>query len=110
MRSELGSDLRVPTSVRSIPETFAHFDRVVCDSVVLLCFEAGDSIGATSAQLFDRASVYSVRPRRGAPVSAPFRWDELDWLRNGVCDHRQLMSRSNDTVISFRRSDKSGSE
>lgn len=29
------------------------------------------------------ASVYSVRPRPGAPVSAPIRWDEVDTLRNG---------------------------
>ena len=29
------------------------------------------------------ASVYSVRPRPGAPVSVPLLWDELDTLRNG---------------------------
>jgi bifunctional non-homologous end joining protein LigD len=29
------------------------------------------------------ASVYSVRPRPGAPVSAPLTWDELDEVANG---------------------------
>jgi bifunctional non-homologous end joining protein LigD len=29
------------------------------------------------------ASVYSVRPRPGAPVSLPIRWDEIDSVRNG---------------------------
>ena len=29
------------------------------------------------------ASVYSLRPRLGAPVSVPILWDELDDLRNG---------------------------
>lgn len=29
------------------------------------------------------ASVYSVRPRSGAPVSVPIRWEEVDRLRNG---------------------------
>ncbi|MGH7545240.1 MAG: DNA ligase D, partial [Gemmatimonadota bacterium] len=40
------------------------------DKVYLDCFqnESGKTI----------ASVYSVRPRPGAPVSTPLRWDELD--------------------------------
>ena len=29
------------------------------------------------------ASVYSVRPRRGAPISIPIRWDEVATLKNG---------------------------
>jgi bifunctional non-homologous end joining protein LigD len=29
------------------------------------------------------ASVYSVRPRQGAPVSAPLTWDEVETLKNG---------------------------
>ncbi len=29
------------------------------------------------------ASVYSVRPRPGAPVSVPLRWEEIDSVRNG---------------------------
>ncbi len=29
------------------------------------------------------AAVYSVRPRPGAPVSVPVRWEELDTIRNG---------------------------
>jgi bifunctional non-homologous end joining protein LigD len=29
------------------------------------------------------ASVYSVRPRSGAPVSVPLRWEEVDRVRNG---------------------------
>ena len=29
------------------------------------------------------ASAYSVRPRAGAPISAPMTWDEIDTLRNG---------------------------
>jgi bifunctional non-homologous end joining protein LigD len=29
------------------------------------------------------ASVYSVRPREGAPVSAPLTWDEVETVKNG---------------------------
>ena len=29
------------------------------------------------------ASVYSVRPRPGAPISAPITWDEIDSIKNG---------------------------
>ena len=39
------------------------------------------------------ASVYSVRPRPGAPVSAPIRWEELDTLRNGDITMANLWER-----------------
>lgn len=39
------------------------------------------------------ASVYSIRPRPGAPVSAPLRWDELGELRNGDVTMANLWER-----------------
>ncbi len=38
-------------------------------------------------------SVYSVRPRAGAPVSAPLLWEEVGDLRNGDIDIRNLWDR-----------------
>jgi bifunctional non-homologous end joining protein LigD len=39
------------------------------------------------------ASVYSVRPRAGAPVSIPLRWDEVPTLRNGDVTSANLWER-----------------
>jgi bifunctional non-homologous end joining protein LigD len=39
------------------------------------------------------ASVYSIRPRPGAPVSAPIRWDEVDNLHNGEVTMANLWER-----------------
>lgn len=39
------------------------------------------------------ASVYSVRPRPGAPVSAPITWDEVATMKNGDVTIRNALSR-----------------
>ncbi|MGH8912573.1 MAG: DNA primase small subunit domain-containing protein, partial [Acidimicrobiia bacterium] len=39
------------------------------------------------------ASVYSVRPRAGAPVSVPLRWEEVSTLRNGDVTMANLWDR-----------------
>jgi bifunctional non-homologous end joining protein LigD len=39
------------------------------------------------------ASVYSVRPLPGAPISAPITWDELRTLKNGDIDITNLWER-----------------
>jgi bifunctional non-homologous end joining protein LigD len=39
------------------------------------------------------ASVYSVRPRAGAPVSAPLTWDEVDKVKNGDVTIENLWER-----------------
>jgi bifunctional non-homologous end joining protein LigD len=39
------------------------------------------------------ASAYSVRPRPGAPLSAPMTWDEIDTLRNGEVTMLNLWDR-----------------
>ena len=39
------------------------------------------------------ASVYSVRPRPGAPVAAPLTWEEVDTLRNGAVTIANLWER-----------------
>lgn len=39
------------------------------------------------------ASVYSVRPRAGAPVSVPLRWEEVSTVRNGDVNMANLWER-----------------
>jgi bifunctional non-homologous end joining protein LigD len=39
------------------------------------------------------ASVYSVRPKEGAPISAPITWEELDGVRNGDVTMANLWDR-----------------
>lgn len=39
------------------------------------------------------ASVYSVRPHPGAPVSSPIRWEELDTMKNGDVTMANLWER-----------------
>ena len=48
------------------------------------------------------ASVYSVRPRPGAPVSAPITWDEVETMQNGRIDIRNLWSRLSERGDLFR--------
>ena len=53
-------------------------DRHIPNRKGKVCIDSGQNrAGATIA------SVYSVRPRPGAPVSTPIRWDELDRIRPG---------------------------
>lgn len=42
------------------------------------------------------ASVYSIRPRPGAPVSAPLDWDEVSGFRNGDLTIRNIGQRLSD--------------
>jgi bifunctional non-homologous end joining protein LigD len=48
------------------------------------------------------ASVYSVRPKPGAPVSAPIAWDEVGSIANGDVTIRNLWDRVKDTGDLFK--------
>jgi bifunctional non-homologous end joining protein LigD len=48
------------------------------------------------------ASVYSVRPKPGAPVSAPIAWDEVGSIANGDVTMRNLWDRVKDTGDLFK--------
>ncbi len=57
------------------PDTFARFDRVVCDSVELVFGESGDAIAAVDAGLYDAAEAEDLasivgEPGPGAPGAA----------------------------------------
>ena len=53
-------------------------DRHIPNRVRRIFIDSGQNRGGATI-----ASVYSVRPRPGAPVSTPIRWDELDKVRPG---------------------------
>ncbi|MDH3250960.1 MAG: hypothetical protein OEQ47_18465, partial [Acidimicrobiia bacterium] len=49
------------------PDTFARFDRVVCDSVELVFSESGDAIAAASSGLYDSSNAVDLASIVGEP-------------------------------------------
>lgn len=71
-------------SVRSLVETFADFVRRAHPGEVTLEWATDKRAGKIfidvnqNARIKNLAAAFSPRPKPGAPVSMPLRWDELD--------------------------------